>query len=74
LIHHAEKPEKYISNLVNCGVYLFNAGFKKSILYAKEKKETSLSDELVHKPYVKFIKRSTDLNAKYLSLENDVFK
>ena len=28
LIHHAEKPENFISDLINCGIYLFNQSFK----------------------------------------------
>ncbi|CAD8134014.1 unnamed protein product [Paramecium pentaurelia] len=74
LIHHAEKPEQYISNLVNCGVYFFNQSFKTTILNVKAKKEANLSEELQDQPYIKYIKRSTDLDKSYLSLENDVLK
>ncbi|CAK70943.1 unnamed protein product (macronuclear) [Paramecium tetraurelia] len=62
LIHHAEKPEQYISNLVNCGVYLFNQSFQTTILNVKAKKEANLSEELQDQPF------------SYLSLENDVLK
>ena len=27
MVHHAEKPEAYISDLVNTGIYLFNKEF-----------------------------------------------
>jgi len=38
MVHHAEKPEEFISALVNCGIYLFNKSGKDIFLQAKELK------------------------------------
>lgn len=74
MVHHAEKPEHYVSDLINCGIYLFNKETKKMFDQAREVKEKSISEELQHKPCMKFIKRSKDLDSSYLSIEHDVLK
>ena len=72
MVHHAEKPEEFISTLVNCGIYLFNKSGKDVFLQAKEIKEQSISEELLQQPCLKYIKKSKELDKNYLSIENDI--
>ena len=34
MVHFAEKPEKFVSNLINCGVYLFSSEMYKLDCYS----------------------------------------
>lgn len=47
MVHHAEKPEHYISDLVNCGIYFFNKAIKEAFEKAKIEKENNVSEELI---------------------------
>ena len=35
LVHHAEKPEHYIGNLINCGVYVISKSSIEAFLQAR---------------------------------------
>jgi mannose-1-phosphate guanylyltransferase len=38
LIHHAEKPDNFVSDLINCGIYIFASSFKSVFEAALRKK------------------------------------
>lgn len=38
LIHHAEKPSECVSNLMNCGVYIFSKAIKQIFIDERKKK------------------------------------
>lgn len=43
LLHHAEKPNTFISDLINCGIYLFNKNYKQVFKEARALKINEIS-------------------------------
>lgn len=86
LVHHAEKPEHFIGNLINCGVYIFSKSSKEAFLQARQMRtQVSLNFWLNPMKFLKKIEElekskknlyltgsSKDLNKDYLSIEKDL--
>ncbi|XP_065052127.1 mannose-1-phosphate guanyltransferase alpha-like isoform X2 [Rhopilema esculentum] len=45
VLHYVEKPENYVSSIVNCGVYIFDQGIFQSLGDVFQKKSTTVNDD-----------------------------
>jgi len=74
LIHHAEKPESFVSDLINCGVYIFSRDIVDLLTEAKERKsKQNFAKFPDHKiPKMKFLFKLSNLNEDSLTIEYDI--
>lgn len=56
MVHHAEKPDEYISDLVNCGIYLFSRKLQQLLASARKQKDIDVQSQLLQQPCLKYIK------------------
>lgn len=74
LVHYVERPLTPVSNLINCGIYIFSAAMFTNLAMALELKNKQYeASSLNLSPALQKLLHKKSWNPKYLSLEKDVF-
>jgi len=71
LLHHAEKPESFVNDLVSCGVYVFTREVFELLNQAGTRKK-SLAEEDPSEILRQKLNKSTFGSSTHVSLENDI--